>query len=188
MEGDDLVLTWYNEKEDYDFDTEQFSLNTHNFTQLIWKKSEKIGFGFSINDEEHLYMIAFFYPAGNIANQFKDNVLPSLEDRDEKSNKKSVPEVKNVPNPEPKLEPKPETPQEKFIREALNAHNNYRRKHGVPELTHDPELSRVAQNYANYLARINTLKHSDCNFNGNRMGENLAMIMDSRLNSYPGIT
>lgn len=30
------------------------------------------------------------------------------------------------------------------------------------------------------------LKHSDCNYNGDRMGENLAMIMDSRLSNYPG--
>lgn len=33
----------------------------------------------------------------------------------------------------------------RVIEECLRAHNHYRALHGVPELTHDPELSRSAQ-------------------------------------------
>lgn len=33
----------------------------------------------------------------------------------------------------------------RVVDECLRAHNHYRAIHGVPELTHDPELSRSAQ-------------------------------------------
>ena len=98
----------------------------------------------------------------------------------------TVPPLLKMAPPKPEPPKRPETAQEKFIREALEAHNEYRSRHSAPPLTHNPELSEVAQRYAQYLASRNTLKHSDCNWNGKRMGENLAMIMDSRLSCYPG--
>ena len=66
-----------------------------------------------------------------------------------------------------------------FINQALAKHNEYRLKHGAPKLKHNPELSLVAQNWASHLASRNTMKHSNCDFNGKRMGENIAMYHTS---------
>ena len=54
------------------------------------------------------------------------------------------------------------------------------------KLTHNPELSRIAQEYANYLAKIKKLKHSSNRYNNEPMGENLAFAFDSRLDFYSG--
>lgn len=181
--GGDIARAWSAESKYYDFEKHQFLPGANTFSQMVWKSTEKCGFGFSINDDEHLYVVAFYYPAGNIGNQFKENVFASIEEKKEESSSDEETPAK----PEPVKEPKrPETAQERFIREALEAHNEYRKRHSASPLVHNPELSEIAQRYAQYLASRNTLKHSDCNWNGKRMGENLAMVMDSRLSCYPG--
>lgn len=73
-----------------------------------------------------------------------------------------------------------------FIKEALDAHNVYRKKHGVDALRHNPELSKIAQNYAEYIASLGQLKHSTNTHQGQKLGENLAFFYDSRMNHYPG--
>ena len=80
-----------------------------------------------------------------------------------------------------------ENMQTRFIREALDAHNRCRARHGCQSLTHNPELSNIAQNYANYLARINQMRHSNNQYKGQRIGENLSWRYDPKLNYYPGM-
>ncbi|CAL8143320.1 unnamed protein product [Orchesella dallaii] len=53
---------------------------------------------------------------------------------------------------------------------AVAEHNKYRRRHKVPNLQGSSGLDASAQKYANYLASINVLKHSD----NRKYGENLA--------------
>ncbi|KAI9559394.1 hypothetical protein GHT06_016183 [Daphnia sinensis] len=55
-----------------------------------------------------------------------------------------------------------------FARESLNAHNQYRQKHGAPALFICPKLTKVAQAYADTIAQKDTLVHSN-----NGFGENL---------------
>lgn len=55
-----------------------------------------------------------------------------------------------------------------FALESLNAHNQYRRKHGAPALSICPKLTKVAQNYAETIAKKDSLVHSN-----NDYGENL---------------
>ncbi|CAF2083199.1 unnamed protein product [Rotaria magnacalcarata] len=54
--------------------------------------------------------------------------------------------------------------------EALEAHNEFRARHGVPPMVLDEDISRKAQAYADYLAANNLFHHS-----GDRggLGENL---------------
>ncbi|CAF1382972.1 unnamed protein product [Didymodactylos carnosus] len=59
-----------------------------------------------------------------------------------------------------------------FRQQALDAHNQYRRKHCVPVMTLDSNLNNKAQQYAQYLAQNNVFQHS----NHQGMGENLWMI------------
>ncbi len=77
--------------------------------------------------------------------------------------------------------------QSKFINEALEQHNDCRRRHAVEPLVHNPELSKIAQKYANYLAKIEQLKHSSNKYADQKLGENLAFSYDSTLDFYSGI-
>ena len=65
--------------------------------------------------------------------------------------------------------------QQKFQSEMLNAHNNYRARHCARALHLDPSLTRSAQNYAQKLAKINTMVHSGTK----GVGENLYMMSSS---------
>ncbi|KAM8810975.1 Golgi-associated plant pathogenesis-related protein 1 [Eudromia elegans] len=60
-----------------------------------------------------------------------------------------------------------------FADEVLKAHNDYRKKHGVPPLKLCKKLNRGAQQYAEQLATTRVLKHSSESANG-KCGENLA--------------
>ncbi|XP_009949813.1 PREDICTED: golgi-associated plant pathogenesis-related protein 1-like, partial [Leptosomus discolor] len=60
-----------------------------------------------------------------------------------------------------------------FAEEVLKAHNDYRKKHGVPPLKLCKKLNRGAQQYAEELASTRVLKHSSESANG-KCGENLA--------------
>ena len=73
-----------------------------------------------------------------------------------------------------------------FINQSIAKHNEYRRKHGAPNLQHNPELSRVALNWARNIASRNAMQHSNCDFGGKRMGENIAMFSPSLANGNNG--
>ena len=76
--------------------------------------------------------------------------------------------------------------QQKFISEALEAHNECRHKHGAPDLVHNPELSKIAQSWANYIAACRSMQHSDNDLNGNKLGENIAMWFETGATCYNG--
>ena len=70
----------------------------------------------------------------------------------------------------------------KFQDEMLQRHNELRSSHCAPTLELDPNLSQIAQSYAEYLATTNRFEHS-----GNGYGENLYMMSSSRpLTNLPG--
>ena len=107
--------------------------------------------------------------------------------------------VLNKPSPEPKktaqiIEKKPVNktnatanivPNDKanvvlnqeIINSAIDAHNNLRKLHNAPPLKHNAELSKIAQVYADHLAKTDTFEHSKNTYNGKWMGENLSMCM-----------
>ena len=60
-----------------------------------------------------------------------------------------------------------------FCKEALQAHNNYRKIHHAEPLTLNRELCKIAQNYAEHLANVGRLQHSDNCYHNDAMGENL---------------
>jgi uncharacterized protein YkwD len=66
-------------------------------------------------------------------------------------------------------------PLQKFAVEALNTHNTYRKSHGVAPLTLNWELCKYSQNWADKLAKENLFEHSDCQWKGEVVGENIAM-------------
>ena len=73
---------WYKEIKDYDFDTQKSTGGAvGHFTQLVWKNSKKVGFGFKVGPRKmwgmeliSLYVVARYNPAVNYRGQFKENV------------------------------------------------------------------------------------------------------------------
>ena len=72
---DKICHMWYNEKNYYDFNSNNYNKDACHFTQLVWKDTEYVGFGYSNNNGGKVYFVAYYYPAGNIFNKFKTNVL-----------------------------------------------------------------------------------------------------------------
>ena len=51
--------------------------NTGHFTQMIWAASKHLGVGFKkAANGENTYLVARYEPAGNMAGNYKENVLP----------------------------------------------------------------------------------------------------------------
>ncbi|OCT65187.1 Golgi-associated plant pathogenesis-related protein 1 [Xenopus laevis] len=67
-----------------------------------------------------------------------------------------------------------------FQTQFLETHNNYRKKHNVPLLKLNEELSKSAQQWANYLLSIHKLQHS------NKGGENLYFRYSSSTGTLAG--
>jgi len=83
-----------------------------------------------------------------------------------------------------KIDAEQEKPKEKkvniptgveFIDGSLERHNYYRKMHHAEPLVHNPELSKLAQAYADTLASKNVMQHSNCKWGNKQVGENLAM-------------
>uniref|UniRef100_A0A8L9MPY7 SCP domain-containing protein n=1 Tax=Strongyloides ratti TaxID=34506 RepID=A0A8L9MPY7_STRRB len=70
---------WYNEVEQYDYNSSDTNFKTLHFTQLVWKSTKKIGIGIGKDPASSKHIIvANFDPKGNILRKFKENVLPSI--------------------------------------------------------------------------------------------------------------
>ena len=71
---EDICNNWYIEKNNYNYDLNNFQKDTNNFTQLIWKSTKFVGFGYSYFNGKYCY-VALYYPAGNIFGEFTNNVF-----------------------------------------------------------------------------------------------------------------
>ena len=79
--------------------------------------------------------------------------------------------------------------EKRFIEDALKSHNDYRKRHGVPPLKHNEDISKIAQSWANHIAKNNSFQHSRPDqrmYKSDQMGENIAMKWTSRNDPYEG--
>ena len=174
----DVVIDSWNK------DSKTFKYNKKNseaspFAQLVWKSSQYIGIGISQDTNGGTYIVANFYPAGNVSGQFKDNVFPPKYGKKKTKKEKKAPAAAAAPQDTSSYQRRATVSRKttvncsNFEAEALNQHNYYRRKHHVGPLTLNRDLSKIAQNYANKLAATNTFGHSTNKYKGNNLGENL---------------
>lgn len=217
--GEETTNEWYKGESNYKYDG-VFNQIAGNFTQIVWKDTKKVGFGFSLTDNGVLYAVANYYPAGNYKGQFTENVFSQdrplqvdlsswaeyfkLINAFKKSQNPKSPEapVKQSAVKREILAPPKEASsiqlansefspmQAKFIQEALKAHNDCRGRHGCPPLVHNKEISKIAQAYAERLAKLKTLKHSNKEsrvYRNETLGENLSYSYDSELDYYSGV-
>ena len=71
--------SWYNEKINYNYDLNKYQNKCAHFTQMIWKKTKRIGFGYSKLNNGKSYFLALYSPPGNEFCQFKNNVEKNRE-------------------------------------------------------------------------------------------------------------
>ena len=76
----EICNKWYKESENYKYNKNKFQKETVHFTQIVWKKTENVGFGFEMKDNIYI-AVALYYPAGNIFNEFDNNVLKKINDK-----------------------------------------------------------------------------------------------------------
>ena len=78
--GEEIASFWYKGNKKYNFrnskDNDFNDSEINNFTQLIWKNTKEVGFGFSYDKKGNFYVVANYFPCGNIEGQYKYNVLP----------------------------------------------------------------------------------------------------------------
>lgn len=123
--GKDPVESWYSEIACHDFTREPADLRSGHFTQVVWKASKELGVGVEKNRNGQIFVVASYYPAGNYIRSFRENVLPKIEGA-----------------PQPKMVTiNCVTSPGDFAAQALKLHNEYRRKHGVPELKLNASVS-----------------------------------------------
>ncbi|XP_076868031.1 GLI pathogenesis-related 2 [Brachyhypopomus gauderio] len=77
--ADEVAESWYNESKKYNFSTPGFQSEAGNFTQMVWKSTERAGVGLATDGKGMFITVVFYEPAGNISNRayFQDNVKPA---------------------------------------------------------------------------------------------------------------
>ena len=73
---EEISKEWYNENKFYNYDNDKFQKNAIHFTQIVWKNTTEVGFAFTSKKSKKCIGVALYYPAGNIFDEFKDNVKP----------------------------------------------------------------------------------------------------------------
>jgi uncharacterized protein YkwD len=73
--GKMMTDDWYNEVSQYNFNNPGFVSGTGHFTQVVWKGSREVGFGFAQARDGYYYGVANYYPAGNYLGEFDSNVF-----------------------------------------------------------------------------------------------------------------
>ena len=72
--GSLVTKNWYSEIKNYNYNGD-WSNGTGHFTQIVWKETKEVGFGKSKNPKGKTFVVANYYPAGNVLGFFKYNVL-----------------------------------------------------------------------------------------------------------------
>ncbi|CAF1636827.1 unnamed protein product, partial [Adineta ricciae] len=76
VNGSAPTVSWYSEIKSYKYRSPGFSSATGHFTQVIWKSSTQLGIGVVFaNNNTDVYVVANYYPPGNILGSFPANVL-----------------------------------------------------------------------------------------------------------------
>ncbi|KAL5965927.1 Golgi-associated plant pathogenesis-related protein 1 [Taenia solium] len=93
----DVVSNWYQESSRFKYGREPVSIQgIGNFTQMVWASSRNLGVGRAIriarNDEStekqanllssKIVVVCFYFPPGNVATYFTDNVHPPLAEKE----------------------------------------------------------------------------------------------------------
>lgn len=180
----DCIDKWYSEINEFSFGQEPSVLTCGHFTQIVWKDTKELGIGTAKSKSGKLYAVANYSPPGNFSGQFTNNVLPpganqfkpnqtfAKTARNNNQLPSSPRNSKNLGGIATDLVNKfksTSVSDDSFEQQALKAHNDYRRKHGVPLLELNKKLSKYAEEWAKELVKKGKMEHRD----QNDYGENI---------------
>ncbi|GAV40468.1 CAP family protein [Streptomyces acidiscabies] len=78
--GTEVVDAWYNQVRSYTYYGREPDMGTFKdwglFSQVVWKSSARIGVGMAKTTNGKTYVVVDYAPAGNVAGQYAENVLP----------------------------------------------------------------------------------------------------------------
>ena len=77
LTGRKATEMWYDEIKDYDFNNPGFSSGTGHFTQVVWVDSVELGVAKATAKNGMQFVVARYFPPGNILGRFPDNVKAS---------------------------------------------------------------------------------------------------------------
>ncbi|KAF4518471.1 hypothetical protein B566_EDAN006476 [Ephemera danica] len=146
--GREPVENWYSEIKDHPFGREPKNLKSGHFSQVVWRDSRELGVAVAMSRSGQIFVVANYLPPGNFIGSFSENVPPLGLDADD------------------------------FARDGLRVHNEYRRKHGVPELVLNDELCAYAIEWARNLAKEDRFLHRP----EAKYGENIFSVWSSDSN------
>lgn len=154
------------EDDDYGFDDHFNGLGKKNMFQKFEKEYEK----YDKYDKYDKFEKDDKYnnvPKKNVINSNRNEIKES-EDEDDEDDDYQQEKINGKGNTaKPNLQ--------EFINEALKTHNDLRSKHLSPSLKLNKDLNQIAQKYAEKIARSNNFAHSDNEYKGDPLGENLYM-------------
>lgn len=186
INGNTPVDTWYEEIKHHPFGREPNNLKSGHFTQVIWKSSENLGVGVAKSTQGSIYVVANYSPAGNFVGHYVENCPPlkpqyfdTVDDMaaSTPTNSTSATGTRDV-------EERKKTDVidvNDFAKEALKVHNEYRRKHGVPDLKLNDQMCKYSQEWADTCARTSSLQHRA----NNKYGENIFSMYSSDYSHTP---
>lgn len=205
LSGRDPVEKWYAEGKVHIFGKEPSTLKTGHFTQIVWRESDEIGVGIARNRNGQIFVVANYHPPGNVIGTYSENVPPlggfkqdsmvgltrtsSVVSKAEERLRGGSRSASASASPRQRdyvaasflnnssfHESFCENDDlESFRRSMLKAHNEYRRKHNVPELTLDCVLNGIAQNWAAELGKSDKFGHNP----STKYGENIYCLWTS---------
>ena len=74
LKPEKIVEKWYKGNEGYDYNSNKFQKGKEHFTQIVWKNTKEVGFGYESEDDK-ICIVVYYFPAGNIFGEFTKNVL-----------------------------------------------------------------------------------------------------------------
>ena len=84
---EEIFEMWSQEGKYYNFNTKKYSRKACHFTQIIWKETTDLGFGFWFDEEkDEYYTVILYYPPGNSFTDFSSNITNSLKSINENEN------------------------------------------------------------------------------------------------------
>lgn len=93
LTGQEVASYWYSTMRRYNYFKEAHLLHTNvnagHFTQMVWFTSRYFGVGKASSRTGKIFVVAYYFPPGNISGLFHENVMPPVMDQD------------NVPPPPP---------------------------------------------------------------------------------------
>ncbi|XP_060519497.1 uncharacterized protein LOC132697833 isoform X2 [Cylas formicarius] len=176
VSGDEAVDSWYEEIKQHVFGVEPNSLSTGHFSQVVWKDSRQLGVAFAKSGCK-VVVVANYYPPGNIIGCFAENVPPPTLSSPSNNNNHIELSDANRSSASSRCSTRDarDIAEGNFEEDFLEAHNNYRRRHGVPPLKLDKKLCKYAEEWAKLLASKNILEHRpESNY-----GENIYCLFSS---------